>query len=159
MPTPIRYPDTTGFRASFPSTTLKINNQEFLGFVAVSGERTRERVLVYGANADPIGKTRGKNTYKASIGVYLAEFWAFMVSQFGPGWGDAPFSAQVIVNENGYDTIEFRLVGCTIDVAKYDWSESADPLKIEGIELNPIKILINDTDDNAIPLRGAPALG
>lgn len=160
MPTTINYPDTTGFRAAGASVILKIDDQEFPGWTAVEGERTRERVLVWGANADPLGKTRGKNTYKASVGMYPAEFNVFMVQHFGPGWGDRQFSAQVIVNENGYDTIDIRMTGCTVDVMKFSFaSDSADPLKIEGIELNPIKITWNGVDDNARPLRGAVAVG
>lgn len=159
MPTPIRYPDTTGFRAGWQSLILKVDGQEFLGYVACSGERTRERVLVYGTNADPIGKTRGKNTYKASVGVYLAEFNSFMIQHFGAGWGDQQFTFEVTITENGYDTQTVRCMGCTVDVAKFDWSEGADPLKVEGIELNPVKIIWNGIDDNANPLRGSPALG
>lgn len=160
MPTPIRYPDTTGFRAGGQSLILKIDRQEFPGFTTVEGERTRERVLVYGANADPIGKTRGKNTYKASVGMYPAEFNLFMVDHFGPGWGDRQFSAQVLINENGYDTIDVRLLGCTIDVMKFSFdSTSADPLKIEGIDFNPVKILWNNIDDNFRPLTGGVAIG
>lgn len=152
MPIPIRYPDLTGNRAGFSSLIFKIAGEEFVGFVAVSAERTRERVLVYGANADPIGKTRGKNTYKASIGLYLAEFDFFMIQRFGAGWGDVPFGAEVIATENGYDTQHVLLQGCTVDVAKFDWSESADPLKIEGVELNPIKVTWNGKNDNRRPL-------
>lgn len=159
MPTPIRYPDTTGFRAGFQSVILKVNRNEFVGFTAVSGERTRERVLVYGANSDPIGKTRGKNTYKMSIGVYIAEFNVFMIQTLGAGWGDKPFSAEVIVNENGYDTQHVLAQGCTVDVAKFDWSEGADPLKVEGIEFNPVKLIWNGLDDNGRPLTSAPAIG
>lgn len=158
MATPIRYPDTIGFRASFQSTILKIDGQEFPGFVAVEAERARERVLVYGANADPLGKTRGKNSYKASVGVYLAEFNAYMLEHFGDGWGDRPFTAQVSVTENGYDTVTVIMYGCTVDVAKFSASEGADPLKVEGIELSPTKIVWNGLDDNARPLRGAASV-
>lgn len=159
MPTPIRYPDTTGFRAGFQSVILKVDRQEFSGFTAVDGERTRERALVYGANADPIGKTRGKNTYKMSIGMYVAEFNNFMIQHFGAGWGDQPFNVEVVVNENGYDTQQYLGLGCTVDVAKFSFSEGTDPLKFEGIELNPIKILFNGIDDNAQPLTTAPSIG
>lgn len=159
MPTPIQYPDTTGFRASWQSVICKVNRQEFLGYTAVSLERTRERVLVYGTNADPIGKTRGKNTYKASIGVYLAEFNTFMLQQFGQGWGDKTFTFQITVTENGYDTVTAQCYGCTIDVSKYDFSESADPLKVEGIELNPVKIVWDGLNDNARPLGRQPSIG
>ncbi len=159
MPVPIRYPDTSGFRAGFQSVILKIDGQEFAGVTAVDGERTRERVLVYGTNADPIGKTRGKNTYKMSVGVYVAEFNFFIIQHFGPGWGDQPFNAEVTINENGYDTQQYLGIGCTVDVAKWSFAEGADPLKFEGIEMNPVKILINGLDDNAQPLTVAPAIG
>lgn len=159
MPTPIRYPDTTGFRASFQSVILKIDGQEFPGFVAVDGERTRERALVYGANADPIGKTRGKNTYKMSVGLYVAEFNNFMIQHFGPGWGDVPFQAEVTINENGYDTQQYLGIGCTVDVAKFSFAEGSDPLKFEGVEFNPTKVIFNGVDDNARPLATPPAIG
>lgn len=158
MPVPVRYPDTTGFRASFQSVILKVDRQEFPGFAAVSGERTRERVLVYGANADPFGKTRGKNTYKMSVGVYVAEFNFYMVQHFGAGWGDRIFRTDVLVNENGYDTQHYLGLGCTIDVTKFDFTESADPLKFEGIEFNPVKIIFNGLDDNGKPLTSVPAI-
>jgi hypothetical protein len=159
MPTPIRYPDTTGFRAGWQSLILKVDGQEFVGFVACEGERARERALVFGTNADPIGKTRGKNTYKASIGVYVAEFKQFMVDHFGPGYGDRSFTFQMTIAENGYDVQTVICYGCTLDKTTFSFSEGSDPLKVEGIDLNPVKIVWDGVDDNARPLGAQPSIG
>lgn len=159
MPTPIAYPDTTGFRAGWQSLILKVDNQEFLGYAACEAERARERALVFGTNADPIGKTRGKNTYKASIGVYVAEFKTFMVDHFGPGYGDRTFTFQMTITENGYDTQTVICYGCTIDKTTFSFSEGSDPLKVEGIDLNPVKIVWDGVNDNARPLGRQPSIG
>lgn len=158
MPTPIAYPNTTGFRAGFQSTLFKINGQQFVGYKSLEGERTRERALVYGANADPLGKTRGKNSYKFSVEVYVAEFKSFMVDQFGAGYGDVQFSCEVDVTENGYDTQSYIVEGCTVDSSQFSFSEGSEPLTMK-VDFNPVKIIFNNVDDNARPLSGAVAIG
>ncbi len=158
MPTPISYPDTTGFRAGFNSVILKIDKQEFTGFKSVSGERTRSRGIVKGANADPLGKTRGSNEYKHSVEVYLAEFKAFMVDHFGAGYGDRQFTNEVTITENGYDTQTHVCRGCTIDTSTFDFGEGTDALTFK-VEFNPTKILFCGVDDNERPLQGAASVG
>lgn len=159
MATPIRYPDTTSFRAGFQSLIVKIDGQEFPGYSEGKMSRKRERGMVLGANADPLGKTRGKNTYEASITVYIAEFLAFMVLHFGDGYGDRQFVFEATISENGYDTQTWVAYGCTIDLSAFSFSEGTDPLKTESIDLTPTKIIVNGIDDNARPLRGAVAVG
>jgi hypothetical protein len=159
MATPLRYPDTTSFRAGFQSLIYKLDGQEFPGFVEGKIGRKRERAIVTGANADPLGKTRGKNTYEHSITVYVAEFLAFVVDHFGPGYGDRVFVAEVTITENGYDTQTHVAYGCTIDVASLEFSDGTDPLKMASIDMTPTKVLINGIDDNARPLQGPVAIG
>lgn len=160
MPIPIAYPDTTGFRASSSSSIVKVNGNEFVGYVEVKGGRKRERQLVPGANADDIGKTRGKNKYTLTMSVYIAEWYAFLLSTFGAGYGDVSFPVEITVTEQGYDTQTWRFDGCTNDGGELSVNTSnADPLKVESIELSPIKMLINGIDDNARPLGGPPAIG
>lgn len=163
MATPIRYPDTTGFRAGFQSTIVKFVSathgvHEFVGFTEVSMEQNRERALVYGANADPIGKTRGKNTPSAKLTVYLAEFKQFVLDAFGPGYADVMFTLEATVTENGYDTQTHYARGCTVDKKSFTTSEGTDPIKVE-LELSPVKVLLNGVDDNARPLTAQPAIG
>lgn len=157
MPTALAYPDFNGFRAGFQSVVLKIDKQEFVGFKSVEGERTRERTKVYGANADPIGKTRGKNDYKFTVEVYVAEFKTFMTDHFGAGYGDVQFSCEVDITENGYDTQTYQILGCTVDSSQFSFSEGTDALT-QKVEFNPTKIVFNKVDDNARPLGGSVAI-
>lgn len=160
MPTPISYPDTTGFRADSSSAIVKLDRQEFAGWIEVKGSRKRTRGDVPGANADPLGKTRGKNKYELTLSVYVAEFKAFILDHFGPGYGDIQFNVEVTITENGYDTQTYLSLGCTIDGAEFSASaSSSDPLKIENIEFSPTKIIFNGVDDNARPLTGQVAIG
>jgi hypothetical protein len=162
MTTPIAYPDTNGFRASPVSAVVKVNGNEFVGFKEITGSRKRERGMVTGANADPIGKTRGMNKYALSMSVYLAEWKAFLLdpSNFGNGYGDVPYPVEITVTENGYDTQTWRFEGCTTDGNELKVSTSGtDALAVESIDFNPLKLYINNLDDNAQPLGGAPAIG
>ena len=160
MPIPIAYPDTTGFRASPVDAIVKVNGNEFVGFAEVKGSRKRERVLVKGANADPIGKTRGMNTYALTMSVYAAEWKAFFTDTFGAGYGDAQFRVEITITAQGYDTQTWDFRGCTTDGSEMTVSTGgADPLKVESIEFNPTKMYFNGVDDNALPLGGPPAIG
>lgn len=162
MPIPITYPDFSGFRASSNSSIVKVNGNEFVGFVEVKGGRKRDRKIVPGANADPIGKTRGKNNYSLTMSVYIAEWKAFFLdpSNFGAGYGDVSYPVEIVVTENGYDTQTYRFDGCTTDGAELTVNvDNSDPLKIETIEFNPLKMTINGIDDNATPLGGPPSIG
>lgn len=158
MPTPIQYPDITGFRAGFNSTTVKIDGQEFTGYKEFKLSRKRERGVVKGANADPLGKTRGSNTYEASITVYAAEFKAFFLDHFGPGYGDKPFTFEANITENGYDTQTHFAFGCTVDETEVSSAEGNDAIAVP-INLNPVKILFDGEDDNIRPLAAAPDIG
>lgn len=154
MATPIAYPLINGFRHSGNSIdTLDLNGNKFRGFKSIEYTRTRTRVMVYGNHPDPIGKTRGKNEYKASVELYLAEWHAF-VSSLGAGYGDVIFSINAVFVEGGFDTITDRIIGCTIDTSTGGAvSDSADPL-MRKFDLNPLKIVYGGFDDAAIPLVG-----
>lgn len=157
MPTPVKYPDTTGFRADFSATVLRIDGQQFVGYKSIEMSRTRERAVVKGANADPLGKTRGSNSYKMTVEVYVAEFKAFLLDHFGAGYGDVMFAAEVDVTEGGYDTQTHRAEGCSVDSTDASWSQGTDPLTAK-VDFGPVKIKFAGVDDNAVPLQGAPAL-
>lgn len=164
MATPIRYPDTVGFRAGFQSCIVKFvvpstgGVHEFVGFKEGKMSRKRERGAVYGANADQIGKTRGKNTYEASLVVYVAEFKQFVLDVFGPGYGDVQFTFEVTITENGYDTQTHYARGCTIDETEFSFSEGTDALT-KSLSFSPTKVLFGGVDDNARPLTAQPAIG
>lgn len=151
---PIAYPIVNGVRASFPSVELKLNGQIFIGFKSINYSRTRNRTMVYGNNVDPIGKTRGKNEYKADCELYIAEFHQFLIDTLGgAGYGDVIFNISVTISEPGFDTIADQIIGCTLDSTDASNAEGADPL-VRKFELNPIKVIYGGVDDNAIPLVG-----
>ena len=166
MPTAIAYPDTTGFRASSDSAILKVAGIEITGFVEVKGSRKRERVIVQGPNADPLGKTRGKNTYSLTLSLYAAEMYLLVYALqngyngSGTSYGDTMFRVEVTITEQGYDTQTWDFRGCTLDGQELTvTASSADPLKVETIEFTPLKLYINGIDDNAKPLTGVPSVG
>lgn len=160
MPIPIAYPDTSGYRAASQSCILKVAGNEFIGWVSVKWSRERKRASVMGANASPIGKTRGNNEFKLTISVYVAEWKAYFIDGPGAGYGDIPFSVELTITENGYDTQTRRWDGCTNDKEEGSAeTSSVDPLKIESIELSPTAYFFNQLDDSAQPLGGPPQIG
>lgn len=153
----IPYPLINGTRHSFTSTVLKIDGQEFAGYRKITWSRKRERGMVYGNNPDPLGKTRGKNSYELKVTVLLAEWKAFITDHWGAGYGDQAFTTQVSYIENGFDSQDVQALGCTIDGSSSDNSEGTDASEIE-IDFAPVKIIVNGVDDNATPLQGPPDL-
>ncbi len=156
MATPIPYAIINGARASFTSLVYKIDGQEFAGFKSVTMNRKRERGTAYGANPDPLGKTRGKNSYEHKLEPYVAEWKAFLLDHFGAGYGDRFFTCELTITENGFDTQTHLAQGCTIDSSELSFSEGTDALSVP-VDFSPVKILFNGIDDNATPLQGAPA--
>lgn len=152
MTTPIQYPLINGVRHSFASIELKLNNLIFIGFKSINYNRTRNRAFVRGNHPDPIGKTRGENEYKADTELYLAEFNMFQ-AELGPGYGDVFFQILVTYSENGFDTIQDVINGCTLDTTDVSQSQGSDPL-VRKFDLNPLKILFNGVDDLLSPLVG-----
>lgn len=155
--TPIPYPLVNGVRHSFASIELKLDGQVFIGFKSISYSRKRDRGIVHGNHPDPIGKTRGKNTYEGSCELYLAE-WQFFVTGVlgGAGYGDRFFDVLVTYSENGFDTIQDVIKGCTMDSTEGEGSEGTDALT-RKVDLKPLKILFNGVDDLAVPLAGVAA--
>jgi hypothetical protein len=154
MATPIPYALINGVRHSFSSIELKLNGQIFIGVKSINYSRTRGRSLVRGNSPDPLGKTRGENEYSGDCELYLAE-WNLFQEQLGPGYGDVFFSVLVTYSENGFDTIQDELLGCTMDSAEASNAQGSDPT-IRKVNLMPLKILYNGVDDLATPLVGVP---
>ncbi len=158
--TAIAYPLTTGVRHSFPDIEAKIAGQIFIGIKSGEYSRTRSRTMLYGTNVDPIGKTRGKNEYKGSVEIYLAEFdflLSLLAEQAGGlgGYGDQAFNVTFTYITPGFDPIIDTLIGCTLDTTDVSNSEGTEGLT-RKFELNPVKILFNGQEDSAVPLVAPP---
>lgn len=155
--TPIPYAIINGVRHDVSSIELKLHGQEFRGFKSITYSRKRERTIVRGNHPDGLGKTRGQNTYEGSCELYLAEFHFFMTDVLGgDGYGDVFFEINVTYTENGFDTIQDVLRGCTLDSTEAGGSEGTDALT-RKFDLSPVKILFNGVDDCATPLQGVAA--
>ena len=158
MATQIPYPLVNGVRHSFTSIELNLAGLIFRGFKSINYSRNRSRAMPYGNSPDPLGKTRGKNEYKADCELYLAEWHVFQQTliSLGSGYGDQPFFVLVTYGENWFDTIQDQLLGCTLDTTDASNSEGTDPT-VRKSELNPIKVLFNGQDDLATPLTSPQA--
>lgn len=167
--TAIQYPLVNGARHSFVSTEVRFTQPAIgstqagaalalalRGYKSINYSRTRSRTMVYGNHPDPLGKTRGKNEYKADSEWFLAEFTVIqnaLQALAGQGYGDVFFDMVITYSENGFDTITDTIIGCTMDTTEANNAEGTEPT-MRKIELNPLKILINGIDDVPNPLQG-----
>lgn len=161
MTTNLSYPLINGVRHSFVSIELKLNNQIFVGFKSINYSRKRNRTMVRGNHPDPLAKTRGSNEYSADCEMYLAEFNLFQAAlittaqQQSLGYGDVAFQVLVSYSENGLDTIQDVINGCTLDETTASQSQGDDPL-VRKLDLAPLKVLFNSVDDVTTPLQAPP---
>lgn len=158
--TPVPYALVTGARFSPVSVEIKWAfpglNIIMPGYKSITYSRKRSRVYAKGQNVDPLGVTRGTNTYAAAIEVHRPEF-NNMVRQLGNGYGDIFFSLFNTYNETPLDVVTDELIGCTWNGSEAAADQTSDDPLYVMIELFPIKILFAGVDDNAVPLV-APVL-
>lgn len=154
MSTPIQYPLVNGVRHSYSSIELTLNGQIYKGFKSINYDRVRGRSMARGNSPDPLGKTRGDNEYSADCELFLAEF-NLLISKLGAGYGDKLFTVTVTYSENGFDTIEDVLLGCSVDSSTASQGQGPDALS-RKVTLNPVKIKFSGLDDLGSPLTGVP---
>lgn len=155
---PLQYPSTSGPRTSFQHAELKIAGIPFVGFKKFDYSRTRSREMIYGANADPLGKSLGQNEYKASCEVYVPEWQLFLQSlaTAGIAYGDVFFDVTVTYNASGFAVFTDTLKGCSIDSTDAPNAQGTAALT-RTFELNPLKILFGGLEDNNAPLTVSSA--
>jgi hypothetical protein len=151
----LAYPLVTGFRHGFASLSAEFKipgggTVTFRGFKSIDYNRTRDRGLVRGNHPDPIGKTRGENSYDADVEVYLAEY-AALQRELGPGYGDILFNLLVHFVEGGFTGLQDELLGCTLDSTEASNAQGTDALT-RKVKLNPLKIKFDGVDDVEVPL-------
>jgi hypothetical protein len=143
-----------GLRHDWSSVEPKINGQILQGIKSINYTSARDAGYVRGISPDPIGQTRGTNTFTADCEVYLAE-WNLLLNQLGDGWGDSFFNIQVSYAEIGFDQITDLLIGCRLIGVDASQSQSADPLS-RKLTFLPTKIYYQGFDDLATPLTAPP---
>jgi hypothetical protein len=152
------FPLINGYRHGFTSITLKFQldggKKVQLFCKSINYGRTRARGLLQVNTIDPVAKTRGVNSYKASVEMALAEY-RLLISELGPGYGDKLFTTLVTYGENGFDTVTDELTGCTIDDDDASNAQGPDPL-MRKLDLAPLKIKMAGIDDLEFPLAPPP---
>lgn len=146
MPDQIR---VNGNVLSWGSITLKLGEERFTGFTAISYGDGRERVKVYGMGRShrPRGRTRGKYTtepvvvtgYKTSLQAFRQ---ALADRAGGNSYGDVEFQIVVEYTEADETPITVEIEDCTWTKNTSSESESADPL-LEDAEFDCILIRRN----------------
>jgi hypothetical protein len=135
----------------FKSTGSEVEVPDIKMFLkSIDYERTRDRGEVRANHPDPIAMTLGENSYSASMEVYRAEF-NLLVSTFGAGYGDAPFSLLVTWGLNGFETVTDEILGCHFDSSGSGGAQGSDASVVK-IDLKPLKIKFCGLDDLAEPL-------
>lgn len=151
----IQYPNVQGVRVDPSSVGMKLGVPLSLPifFVSVTWKRTRTRTKLQLNHPDPVGKTRGKNEYDATLELGLAEA-NLVINKLGAGYGDIFFPITLNIRESGFDQYVVYISGCTLDE---DDGEAAgtNPLT-RKFNLNPLKITVNGLDDLSVPLVGVP---
>lgn len=133
---------TSGGAADIPDIRMFLKSIDY--------GRKRERSEVRANHPDPIAWTLGENSYTASMEVYRAE-WNLILSTFGQGYGDEPFTLLVSWGLSGFETVTDELIGCHFDSSDSGGSQGSDPSVVK-VDLNPLKIKFAGLDDLAYPL-------
>jgi hypothetical protein len=154
MTTPLQFPMINGLRHDWSSIELKANSQLFMGIKAIDYEWTREVAMVRGFSPDPLGQTRGTNSYGCTVEMYLAE-WNLFLSQLGSGYGDTFFSISSSYAENGFDQITDQIIGTRLIGCAANMTQGSDPLT-RKLKFQPTKIKYQGFDDLATPLTAPP---
>ncbi len=149
----VQYPIVNGVRQDPSSVEMSLGDpiNLIILFVSVSWKRTRSRTKLSLNHPDPVGKTRGKNEYDASLELAIAEYEAIL-NILGDGYGDIQFQISLNIKESGFNPVNVLISNCTLD--DDDGDASGTNALTRKIALNPTKILINGKDDLTVPLPG-----
>ena len=169
MASPLAYPLINGKRQDGNSIVLNLAGQQFKGFDSIDYSYTKERPMMYGAHPDPLAKGVGKNTYKASCELYLAEwnYWlnnVLIPAALAQGWavtgsGVAQLPLVIVVNylSPGMDLVTDTLVGCTLDGLEGNNKVGTEFIK-RKVELAPLKIYYGGIELESVALGPDPGM-
>lgn len=135
---------------SWGSIILKINQERFTGFTAISFSDKRERVKAYGMGRShaPRGRSRGKYTvepvkvtgWKSSV--QLARQALAALAPDGQSYGDVEFQILVQYIDTGEAEIDVEIDRCVWMSNTSSDEENPDPLK-EDVEFDAMLIRRN----------------
>lgn len=149
-----------GNQLSWGSITVKIDQEKYHGFTAISFGDKRERTYAYGINRSqaPRGRSRGKYTpepvsltgWKGSVQQLLQ---ALADAAQGSSYGDYQFDIVVEYFEEDDTPITVELEDCVVTGVTASEEEGPDPLKTE-LEISTMRVrrnglvLFDDSEDS-----------
>jgi hypothetical protein len=135
---------------SWGSIVLKLDNDPFTGFTAITFADKRERVKAYGMGRHhaPRGRSRGKYTvepvkltgWKGSVQLFRQQL--ALRSPDGKSYGDVEFQIIVQYIETGEQPMTVEIDRCVWAGNSTSDEENPDPLK-EEVEIDPMLIRRN----------------
>ncbi len=148
-----------GKRYDFSSLELAFIGAGFLtqpviGFKEITYSSALEPGMVYGAHAQPIGRTRGQYKPEAALTLYRQEFDELITTlgaqAQGRGFMEVEFNILLSYSDDGQPLVSDIIETCRIK--KVDHSASGtDALEVK-LELSPMNILHNDKSAVSGPL-------
>lgn len=149
----IDYPLINGIRHEWSSCEIKLGGVVYVGVKEVSYSDKLEPTKVYGAHAQPIGRTRGVYSCEGSITLYLAEANELRRA-LGPGYKEVSFDIVASYSEDELEAITDELVGCRIKGEDHSASQGADAL-VRKFDLDIMLVRWNGIESLKSPLTGA----
>ncbi len=154
--TVIAYPLVNGVYHAFASIELKLKDGTiYVGAKAINYKDSLTPVKVRGANAEPIGRTRGDYDADADIELYKQQGHQFLQG-LGQGYKEISWDATVTYSENGLDTITDTIIGCRIQEVAMSNSQGTDATTIK-FTLSVMKVLHDGLESLINPLSGQTA--
>lgn len=145
------FPLIRGVKYDFSSVEVDINGEIFTDIQAVDYSDTVSRSFLRGANAVPLGRTRGE--YEATGSITLSKRGgADLKALLGNGFYEVSFDMTVSYSEAEEGVITDKVIGCQFESNENAHATGPDPL-VEVFPLSVMRILWNGLDPMANMLK------
>lgn len=143
----IQFPTVRGRKYDFSSIELSLiregqASQVFVEITAVDYDDTLEQAFLYGADAAPLGKTRGQYQPGEATITVSKQTEAVLIDQLGDGYMEAEFDVTIKYSDVGLPLIVDTLEKCNIFGFGQGHATGPDPL-VSEMKLRPTTILRN----------------
>jgi hypothetical protein len=147
------YPLVNGTRHEWSSIEVKVKGAIVIGLKEVAYNDKLEPTKVYGAHAQPLGRTRGVYLAEGSITLLLDEANT-LIQALGDGFKETVFDITIAYSEGGA-TITDEMIGCRVKSVDQSLSQGADGT-VRKFDLDVMYIVWNGKQSLQSPLKGLP---
>lgn len=143
----IAYPLINGSRHSWASIELRCAGSVVQGGTEINYSPSLEPTFVFGAGAEPIGRTLGQAGYEGDVTLLLEEFNE-LVERLGDNWMTVAFDIVVSHDASGagLSVIQDTLIGCRITKVENSSSSSSTEPTTRKCTLSIMRIKMNGVD-------------